>query len=598
MRAIGETHLSISPAIRLVFVFAVTLFSAAPPAAWNMGEAGATPLIWAPTPASAGPLTAFHGSAGQSFAAFGASGPCFATSNDGTTVFSSADAQAVRDALAVAAANGTVKVAGYCAGVATQGGANQVAWITQTITLAGGYTTTDWTTYDPIGNPTTLDALGNGRVISASVATTLRGFTVTGGYISSTVDAFGAGIYVAGAMMLSELIVSKNVVTGTGGRKFGGGALASGPATVYSVTFSNNEARDGGGLFTWVGLTLSDTQFLSNTAEGGGGVCAYGPITLSGGLFQANRATSFAGGLFTFDALTLSGTQFLSNTASYGGGAEVSGAATLNGGRFQSNRADRDGGGLVARTLILTGTQFLSNTSSSGGGAHVSDVTTLNGGLFQSNQADYGGGLYTLGSLTLSGTQFLANTANDGGALYLNWPWINRVVNALFARNSATAHGAAIYVARSAPFSMIQTTIVGPTAPTGAMEAIYIVVNPIYVDAGAVYLTNTLIASHTIGIARAGSMVRDWNTLFAGVTTPYSGMVTSVGGITGAAGFANPASDDYHLGAGSAAVNAGIDAGVYTDFEGDVRPQGGGFDIGYDERLPITPRTYLPMVVR
>ena len=166
-------------------------------------------------------------------------------------------------------------------------------------------------------------------------------------------------------------------------------------------------------------------------------------------------------------------------------------------------------------------------------------------------------------------------------------------MNALFAGNAATANGAAIYVADAAPFSLIHATIVSPTAPAGATQAVY-------VAAGTVYLSNTLIATHAIGIVRSGGTVSDWNTLFAGIATPYSGAVTSAGGITGTAGFVDASTDNYHLGAGSAALNAGIDAGVYVDFDDQARPQAGGFDIGYDESpfAPLMPRAYLPVVVR
>lgn len=42
---------------------------------------------------------------------------------------------------------------------------------------------------------------------------------------------------------------------------------------------------------------------------------------------------------------------------------------------------------------------------------------------------------------------------------------------------------------------------------------------------------------------------------------------------------------DYHLMAGSPCIDAGTDAGVYTDFDGDPRPNLSGFDMGADEHV-------------
>jgi len=50
--------------------------------------------------------------------------------------------------------------------------------------------------------------------------------------------------------------------------------------------------------------------------------------------------------------------------------------------------------------------------------------------------------------------------------------------------------------------------------------------------------------------------------------------------------FVNPASGDFHLRQGSPAIDAGIAlAEVTNDFDGNVRPQGAGYDIGTYESL-------------
>ena len=48
--------------------------------------------------------------------------------------------------------------------------------------------------------------------------------------------------------------------------------------------------------------------------------------------------------------------------------------------------------------------------------------------------------------------------------------------------------------------------------------------------------------------------------------------------------FVNPAGGDYHLRAGSPAIDRGTSTGAAaTDYEGHARPQGAGYDIGHDE---------------
>jgi hypothetical protein len=111
-----------------------------------------------------------------------------------------------------------------------------------------------------------------------------------------------------------------------------------------------------------------------------------------------------------------------------------------------------------------------------------------------------------------------------------------------------------------------------------------------------VTLANTLIVSATnafVGYQWAGDLsIRHTNTLTHNVATLH---YTEGGTPTFQA--INPLTGDpkldatYHLQAGSAAIDAGVDAGVTLDIDGQVRPWGAGYDIGADEygSVPPTP---------
>ena len=100
-------------------------------------------------------------------------------------------------------------------------------------------------------------------------------------------------------------------------------------------------------------------------------------------------------------------------------------------------------------------------------------------------------------------------------------------------------------------------------------------------------------ASHAVGINGIASTVAQNYTLFFANTADTAGLVSGgAGSGVGDPRFVDPAAGDYHLTPLSAARDAGANAGVAVDFEGDARPIGGGFDIGYDEsraRLAFVP---------
>jgi hypothetical protein len=66
-------------------------------------------------------------------------------------------------------------------------------------------------------------------------------------------------------------------------------------------------------------------------------------------------------------------------------------------------------------------------------------------------------------------------------------------------------------------------------------------------------------------------------------TADYASGVAHSNDLSGDPAFMDPAAWDYHIGSDSAAIDQGMGAGVTTDFEGDTRPQGAGYDVGADE---------------
>jgi hypothetical protein len=108
-------------------------------------------------------------------------------------------------------------------------------------------------------------------------------------------------------------------------------------------------------------------------------------------------------------------------------------------------------------------------------------------------------------------------------------------------------------------------------------------------------MTNTIVFSHTEGIvAGEQSTVTLQATLWHANETDYGGAGT-ISTINDQSGDPAFASDGYHLTGSSAAIDAGVNAGVSADIDGDPRPLSGGYDIGSDESLQ---RVYLPLVVR
>lgn len=220
----------------------------------------------------------------------------------------------------------------------------------------------------------------------------------------------------------------------------------------------------------------------------------------------------------------------------------------------------------------------------------LENLRLVNGALGSENSR--GGGVRAdSASVLISGCEIVSNTATYGAGVAFTGGSSGRIVNTLLARNSAGS-GAALWSNASGEINMVHTTIAAPSVLPGSA---------VYATGGTTNLTNVIIANYATGIVQDGTAtVTEDYTLFSGVTERESG---TVGGGThslpGDPRFVSPPHDDYRLQEDSAAIDKGVNAGVRVDFQGDPRPIGTGFDIGYDEFTEPTYFTiFLPLVLR
>jgi len=503
------------------------------------------------------------------------------------------DYGSIQDAVDAAADGDTIKVAEGTytgvqgrpspAGYAGPTTVTQNIYLSKTVTIQGGYATGDWTTSDPVAHPTTLNAQGMGRVllIVGEIAPVIKGLRLTGGDASDLggtlwTDA-GGGIYVFTATAtIEQCLIYENVAGTTEWGGAGGGLyLASSAASLRDNTIRNNTAATagegyGGGLSLYAGeATISDNEIYDNTASTGD--------------------WGYGGGLDLYgSAATVSNNEIHSNSAStadqgYGGGLHVEGsAASVTGNTIQGNTASREYEGY-------------------GGGLYVTDASpvvrhnTIQGNVATASSVSYGygGGLDLWKSeSTLAGNVIRDNVASlgdwgFGGGLNLSDSEAVLANNAIID-NQAGGHGSGLYIGGKAP-TLAHTTIARNGEGDGS--GLYIANN------SEVILTNAVLVNQATGITVEGDATAQVEGVLWYGNGHNSGGEGSINVSKATAG--NPAfgADGYHVLAESAAINAGVDAGVGEDIDGQARPNQIP-DLGADEYWPFDVQNtiYLPLV--
>jgi hypothetical protein len=431
----------------------------------------------------------------------------------------------------------------------------QVVFVNKSLTLRGGYDAGDWgADPDPTAHLTVIDAQRSGRGVSIvgwsstdALSVTIDGFTITGGDYTDLGNPPGGG---------------------------------------WQVCHEDEGIDCGGGLYaTWSSLLLrnsiiSDNVASDNDESHGGGVYVYLVPSDTPGIRIENT-------LIANNSAPASGGE--------GGGIFVDGLHSplrITRSTLRDNVANGRGGGMrlynMSRAVVtVEETDFISNASHSNvaGGAYIpldtdGDALTMDRVRFQDNQAH-----------------------GSGAALQVEVPGPYapraRLTNLLFSGNHSDS-GSVVYAhspRQSLEIEMAHVTAAENEAPTFLYALAW----------GAnhwlsVTLTNTLVfSSEEAFSAYEGNggevLIRHTNTLTDDVTTlhqPVGGEPTFEA--------VNPLSGDarldssYHLRPRSDAIDAGVDAGVTVDIDGDSRPYHDGFDIGADEFT--TYHVYLPLVSR
>ncbi len=217
-------------------------------------------------------------------------------------------------------------------------GAHQVLAVTKSISLQGGFRTTDWSDPQPVSFPTVLDAqgLGSAIVIAGSpgqpIAVSIHGLQITNGQAGH-----GGGITGTNTQLsLERCLVSGNHATGTGGGIY---LTGSSSLTLLATRVTLNTSATQGGAIALDhpvgGSSLIRSWIYGNqAASGGGGVSlAGGQLSLDGALLVDNTLTqagATGSGLEAFDAtVALTHTTLARNTGGLGAGIHLSGVSTL-----------------------------------------------------------------------------------------------------------------------------------------------------------------------------------------------------------------------------------------------------------------------------
>lgn len=453
--------------------------------------------------------------------------------------------------------------------------------------------------------------------------------TISANKILSNTAARGAGIGSTGPsqFLISNNEIAYNKINGAGAN--GGGVRFDSGAggTLDGNQIHHNEAPtgfgggidvDNGGITVIKNNVIYNNVVATTTAGGGVRVASSGATQLVGNLIYNHTAN----GLMVSNSASavISNNQILTNSArSDGGGVRLVAVASFT---FYSNTLSNNsvyfletpsvpkgfGGGLhvISSTGTIEKNTFTGNKSGDydGGGAlgiTERSNTTVRNNTFAANRAEFGSALAILnpigGSTLIDSNIMNGNLQNAPGGVEDGVIEIRgavshpvTVVNNLLTNNSLIS------------FTQIAvpSTGTGVRCGEGTTAPVLIINNTFYrngnralslagTDEGApcsavVTVFNNIIANHTtagfkIGTASTAALSTTYNVF--STSTDALGSVVGPGNLTADPKFVAVASNDFHLGTGSPAIDAGTNTNAPAkDIAGITRPFGVKVDVG------------------
>jgi parallel beta-helix repeat protein len=303
---------------------------------------------------------------------------------------------------------------------------------------------------------------------------------------------------------------------------------------VDGFTIRNGMAVNGGGIhcYYFSSPTIRNSIISGNSADRGGAIYCWSDAapTISNCVITENYANYFGGGIrCRGSSPTITDSTISANSSAWGGGISCWVGSSPN----------------ILNCIISENTAF----TYSGGGIALENSSSA-----------------TIANCTISNN----SSVTGGGGIYCFYQSSPTLTNCIVAGNSAGYHGAGIHCYSYVNANLINCTISDNLSTTSGGG----ISSDFHSD---LTLINCILWDDTPNETLIGQL--------STITATYSDVE---GGYAGDGNIdSDPLLDaDYRLLAGSPCIDAGTDAGVYDDTDGDIRPLGAGYDMGADEFVP------------